>query len=72
MDDRTSSPPGRNSLPEVAGVVERNIQTLLQQRREEQGSRTRQERVADAIGRFIGSMAFVYLQLAVFGFCWRW
>ena len=66
MDDRTT-PPGRNSLPEVAGVVERNIQTLLQQRREEQGTRTRQERIADAIGRFIGSMAFVYLQLAVFG-----
>jgi uncharacterized membrane protein len=64
MDDRTS-PPGRNSSPEVAGVVERNIRTLLQQRREEQGSRTRQERIADAIGRFIGSMAFVYLQLAV-------
>jgi uncharacterized membrane protein len=66
MDDRTA-PPGRNSSPEVAGVVERNIRTLLLQRKEEQGSRTRQVRIADAIGRFIGSMAFVYLQLAVFG-----
>ena len=66
MDDRTS-PPGRNSSPEMAGVVERNIRTLLLHRREEQGSRTRQERIADAIGRFIGSMGFVYLQVAVFG-----
>jgi uncharacterized membrane protein len=36
-------------------------------RREEQGSRTGQERIADAIGRFTGSMAFVYIHIVVFG-----
>jgi uncharacterized membrane protein len=65
MDRRT--PAEQNAPPEVAGVVERNIRTLLTHRREEQGSRTRQERIADAIGRFTGSMAFVYIHLVVFG-----
>jgi uncharacterized membrane protein len=65
--DRWTSPGESNSPPEVAGVVERNIRTLLKHRREEQGSRTRQERIADAIGRFTGSMAFVYIHLVVFG-----
>jgi uncharacterized membrane protein len=66
MDGRTS-PAEPNAPPEVAGVVERNIRTLLTHRREEQGNRTRQERIADAIGRFSGSMAFVYLHLVIFG-----
>jgi uncharacterized membrane protein len=66
MEGRTS-PAEANAPPEVAGVVERNIRTLLTHRREEQGNRTRQERIADAIGRFTGSMAFVYLHLVVFG-----
>jgi uncharacterized membrane protein len=66
MDRRTSTAKPK-STPEVAGVVERNIRTLLKHRREEQGSRTRQERIADAIGRFTGSMAFVYIHLVVFG-----
>jgi uncharacterized membrane protein len=51
----------------VAQVVERNIQALLQRRRAEQRRQTRQERVAEWIGRFAGSMTFAYLHLAVFG-----
>jgi uncharacterized membrane protein len=66
MDDRTSTPV-RNTSSEVAGVVERNIRTLLLHRREEQGSRTRQERTADAIAHFTGRMGFVYLHLAIYG-----
>jgi uncharacterized membrane protein len=66
MDRRTSTAKPK-STPEVAGVVERNIRTLLKHRRDEQESRTRQERIADAIGRFTGSMAFVYIHLVVFG-----
>ena len=55
------------SSPGLATVVERNIEALLGHRREQEGSRTRQERVADGITRFTGSMRFVYIHLALFG-----
>jgi uncharacterized membrane protein len=51
----------------MAGVVERNIRALIEQRRQEESSRTAEERVADTVTRFAGSMRFVYLHLAVFG-----
>ena len=63
--DRTKRPSTRDSSPDLAGVVERNIRTLLLHRQEEQGNRSRQERVADAIGRFAGSMKFVYIHLVL-------
>jgi uncharacterized membrane protein len=51
----------------MAGVVGRNIQALIARRREEEQSRRTQDRVADAITRFTGSMKFVYIHLFVFG-----
>ncbi len=48
-------------------VVDRNIQALLEHRQEQRVSRSRQERVVDAVTWFAGSMRFVYLHLAVFG-----
>jgi uncharacterized membrane protein len=51
----------------MARVVDRNIRALLQHRQEQQGSRSRQERIADAVTRFTGSMRFVYIHLVVFG-----
>ncbi len=62
MTDAT--PAGEETL---ARVVERNIHALLARRREEQRRQTRQEKTAEWIGRFAGSMAFVYLHLALFG-----
>jgi uncharacterized membrane protein len=56
-----------DSAPGLARVVERNIQALLEHRREQVGSRTLQERLADAITRFTGSMRFVCIHLALFG-----
>src|SRR3954469_4990619 len=56
-----------DSSPGLARVVERNIQALLEHRREQVGSRTLQERLADAITRFTGSMRFVYIHLVLFG-----
>jgi uncharacterized membrane protein len=47
--------------------VERNIRALLQHRREEEGNRSRQERIADTITRFTGSLHFVYIHLILFG-----
>jgi uncharacterized membrane protein len=46
----------------------RNIEAIAERRRAELRDASRQERVADAITRFTGSMIFVYLHLAVFGF----
>jgi uncharacterized membrane protein len=56
-----------DSSPGLARVVERNIQALLEHRREQVGSRTLQERLADAITRFTGSMRFVCIHLVLFG-----
>jgi uncharacterized membrane protein len=58
---------GQESAPGLAQVVERNIQALLLHRREQEGSRTRQERLADAVTRFTGSLKFVYIHLVLFG-----
>jgi len=51
----------------LAGVVERNIAALLTKRREEEERRSLQDRIADAVTRFTGSMVFVYLHLLIFG-----
>jgi uncharacterized membrane protein len=65
--NRGSSAVGHPSSPDLAGVVERNIRALLQHRREQEGTRSTQERIADAVTRFTGSMKFVYIHLVVFG-----
>ena len=59
---------GHQSGAGLAQVVERNIQALLLHRREQEGTRSGQERTADAITRFTGSMRFVYIHLVLFGF----
>jgi uncharacterized membrane protein len=51
----------------MSSVLERNIRALVDRRRREQSKATTQQRVADSITRFTGSMAFVYLHLVVFG-----
>lgn len=56
-------PPPKGLTP----VVERNIRELYERRRREQAQSSLQDRIADAIARFTGSMSFVYLHLIVFG-----
>jgi uncharacterized membrane protein len=51
----------------MARVVDRNIRALLEHRQEQQVSRSGEERIADAITRFTGSMRFVYIHLVLFG-----
>jgi uncharacterized membrane protein len=46
-------------------ALERNIEALAARRRAERAGASRQERVADAITRFTGSLAFVYLHLGI-------
>ena len=50
----------------MAQVVERNIEALLKRRKQENQAKTTEEKVADAITRFAGSMLFVYLHLTLF------
>jgi uncharacterized membrane protein len=61
----TYSPPPARGLAPALG---RNIAALQQRRQREERAATRQERIADAITRFSGSMLFVYIHLAIVGF----
>jgi uncharacterized membrane protein len=54
--------------PGMTSVLERNIKQLQERRRREQASASLQDRVAEAITHFTGSMLFVYIHLAVYGF----
>ncbi|MBJ6752755.1 DUF1003 domain-containing protein [Geomonas anaerohicana] len=51
----------------MASVVSRNIAALLERRQAEERSKGAQERLADAITSFTGSMPFVYIHLVLFG-----
>ena len=52
----------------LSPALERNIHALVERQRAEQAGATLQQKVADAITAFAGSMVFVYLHLAAFGF----
>jgi len=57
--------------PTAAGltpVLERNIRAMFERREKEEKRATFEERIAQRITDFTGSMRFVYLHLAVFGF----
>jgi uncharacterized membrane protein len=54
--------------PGLSPVLERNIRALQLRRQREEKEASVEERVAEAITRFTGSMRFVYLHLALFGF----
>jgi len=64
---QTSSHFRRLRNPRLAPVVERNINTILELRQEMERSRCLQERVADAITAWSGSMLFVYVHVIWFG-----
>jgi uncharacterized membrane protein len=53
--------------PGLGTVLERNIHALQERRSREEAEASSEERLANRITRFTGSMAFVYLHLAVFG-----
>ncbi|HEY0084869.1 MAG TPA: DUF1003 domain-containing protein [Allosphingosinicella sp.] len=61
----TVHPPQPGSLNRA---LERNIAAIERRRREEAKDATFQDRMAQAIARFSGSMAFVYLHLCLYGF----
>ena len=56
-----------NEIPEMANVVERNVNALLNRKKEETRKRNLKERIVDSITAFAGSMFSVYLHLILFG-----
>jgi uncharacterized membrane protein len=56
----------------VAKIVEQNIRSLLDQRKREELNKSGQDRIADTITRFAGSMSFVYIHLCLFGIWIIW
>jgi uncharacterized membrane protein len=67
MSDTKKRPPTHPTDRVMTRVVGRNIQALLARRQEEERRKRLQDRTADAITRFTGSMRFVYIHLALFG-----
>lgn len=53
---------------ELAGVVGKNISDIVKMRVEEERKKSLQERVADLLTLFSGSMVFVYVHAVWFGF----
>jgi uncharacterized membrane protein len=51
----------------MAQVVERNIEALIRHRKEQDAKKTTEERIADQVTRFTGSMVFVYIHFVLFG-----
>jgi len=64
-EDPTIPPPEPDSLN---SSLRRNIEALRRRRQEEEKQQTLHERVAATITRFTGSMNFVYVHLAIYGF----
>jgi uncharacterized membrane protein len=60
--------PRPEAEPGLTPVLERNIHALVERRKREQADASVQQKAADAITSFTGSMQFVYLHLFAFGF----
>lgn len=60
----TLPPPQPKTL---SSALTRNIQALEERRKREAEAATREERIAEAITAFTGSMRFVYLHMAIYG-----
>jgi uncharacterized membrane protein len=52
---------------ELSSALRKNIETLRNRRNQEARAASREEKLADAITTFTGSMPFVYLHLALYG-----
>jgi uncharacterized membrane protein len=51
----------------ISKEIDRNIRALLERRARQQKEKGFQDKIADAIGRFTGSMPFVYIHMVIFG-----
>jgi uncharacterized membrane protein len=69
VTDRPTTAPVTGPREGLAPVMERNISALVRRREQAAQQRRLQDRVADAVTGFTGSMRFVVLHLVVYG-CW--
>ncbi|WP_105437580.1 DUF1003 domain-containing protein [Neorhizobium sp. T25_13] len=65
--EKTRAPNVPRKGQAVSAVLDRNINALIQRRAADQKTMSRQERLAQAMTNFAGSMPFVYLHALVFG-----
>jgi uncharacterized membrane protein len=56
----------------LSSALRRNIEALRERRKQELRNAKREEKLADAITAFTGSMRFVYLHLALYGVWIAW
>jgi uncharacterized membrane protein len=61
-----------NRTPQMARIVERNIDALLERQKQEEKKKSFEEKIADNVTRFTGSMLFVYIHLILFGLWIVW
>jgi len=62
----------KNPQEAMSGVMQRNIRALMEQSKHMDSIKTQQEKIADAITKFTGSMTFVYLHILIFGLWIVW
>ena len=68
MDLTPATPTISPSRPtSLNSSLQRNIEALAERREQEAAAATREERIAQAITAFTGSMRFVYLHLVLYG-----
>src|SRR5688500_1026281 len=67
MKQSNGESPFAQGSPELAGVVHRNIRALLEVRKEFERRKRLDERIADAVTGFAGSMYSVLLHALFFG-----
>jgi uncharacterized membrane protein len=60
-------PPMRDQPDGLAPVLDRNIRELELRRRAKQGGQSLQDRIAEAVSGFAGSMTFVSIHMLLFG-----
>jgi uncharacterized membrane protein len=59
-------------IPQMARVVERNVNALLHRKKQDDKERTLTERAVDGISRFAGSILSVYFHIILFGVWISW
>jgi uncharacterized membrane protein len=61
-----------HQFSDMARIIERNIDALLMRHEKEEKEKKFEEKIADKVTRFTGSMLFVYIHLALFGLWIIW
>jgi len=72
MEHNTRNGTAPDESGRITQVVERNIKALLERKQREDKERSAENRIADAITAFVGSMTFVYIHLVFFGLWIAW